>query len=332
MKTLKWRIQVIGALKLLLLILFLACLYFDNLLDVVGIFIFFGIIIEVLAFICVDTPIIKAERILDELSRGVNDTNDNSLELDKKIEKAFLWLRDTSSREYRMQMLRKEAELNELQNQINPHFLYNTLESIRGEALLEGADEIADMTEALGSFFRYSISRKRSIVTLEEEIKNVQNYFLIQKFRFGDRINMSVDIEDEAINKLLIPKLTVQPVVENAIFHGLETWIETGQINISIGKTDQRLVIVVSDDGKGMKEDVVLKLNERLDKGIDWERDESENSKRGIALDNVNQRIKLKFGEKYGLHIYSTLNLGTDVVITLPALEELKDGENADIE
>ena len=278
-----------------------------------------------LQMVLVHVPVGKADRTLEKLYQksledsGGQDTQ--TMEINDKMEYVFQYLQESMNREYRAKVLKKQAELNALQSQINPHFLYNTLESIRGEALIEGMDEIADMTEALGNFFRYSISSKGSLVTLEDELNNIQNYYLIQKFRFGERINLKVDMEDrDAIIGFRMPKLIIQPIVENAIFHGLENKIGKGTITISIAVTDQRLVLVISDDGSGIREDKLLEMNERLQKGIDFS-ERTEDGGSGIALYNVNQRIKLCFGDEYGIHVYSMLDNGTDVVITLPVVD-----------
>lgn len=120
---------------------------------------------------------------------------------------------------------KKHAEYLALQNQINPHFLYNTLEGIRSEALIEGIDSVAEMTEALSTFFRYTISSVERLVTLEDELGNIENYYTIQQFRFGDRLDLEIEFDMEDPNEVLkikIPKLTLQPIVENSIFHGIE--------------------------------------------------------------------------------------------------------------
>lgn len=216
---------------------------------------------------------------------------------------------------------KKQAEYLALQNQINPHFLYNTLEGIRSEALFAGIDGVAQMTEALASFFRYTISNVEHLVTLEEELGNVENYFIIQQFRFEDRLNISIHIDNEDERELLIakiPKLTLQPIIENSIYHGLEQKLGPGMVRIKIEGTESRLIITVSDNGLGMSEENLMKLNKKLRAvSIDEMQPEME-AAGGIALVNVNSRIKLLFGDEYGLYIYSTLNEGTDVEITIP--------------
>ena len=218
----------------------------------------------------------------------------------------------------------KQAEYLALQNQINPHFLYNTLEGIRSEALYAGIDGVARMTEALSSFFRYTISNVEHLVTLESELKNVKNYYIIQQFRFEDRLKMTIDMDNEEESELLIakiPKLTLQPIIENSIYHGLEQKLGQGTVRIKIEGTKNRLIITVSDNGLGISEDKVKEMNKKL-RAVSIDDMQSDNSRGGIALANVNSRIKLLFGDEYGLYIYSTLNEGTDVEITIPYITE----------
>lgn len=216
---------------------------------------------------------------------------------------------------------KKKSEYLALQNQINPHFLYNTLEGIRAEALIAGVDSIAEMTEALATYFRYTISQVNNLVTLEEELANVENYYYIQQFRFGSKLDLRIryDCEDEEEALMCqLPKLTLQPIVENSIYHGLEQKIEKGHLDIKITMTDKHLIIMISDDGVGMEKGQVKAMNEKLRALRLEEEDSEETGKRGgIAVKNVNNRIKLLFGEEYGIYIYSQPDVGTDVEITL---------------
>lgn len=223
---------------------------------------------------------------------------------------------------------RKQAEYLALQNQINPHFLYNTLEGIRSEALIAGLDSVAEMTEALAAFFRYTISQVENLVTLEDELANIETYYYIQQFRFGDRLALNIVYDhDEDMNELDIlrcrlPKLTLQPIVENSIYHGIERKIGRGHLVIRIGVSDQRLRIRVSDDGLGMSEEKLHRLNETLRSlSLDAETG-NETKKGGIAVVNVNNRIKLLFGEEYGISVCSHEGTGTDVMIDLPVVRE----------
>ena len=215
----------------------------------------------------------------------------------------------------------KHAELLALQNQINPHFLYNTLEAIRGDALCEGIDSIADTTEALSTFFRYTITDTGNLVSVEDELENVENYFKIQQYRFGDKLDMRVNFPDDyaRILECKLPKLTLQPVVENAIFHGLEAKAEGGVIIISLEMTEKKLLINIHDDGIGIDEEELIKINQRLEI-TSGPLTEEKRKRGGIALPNVSRRIKLLFGDEYGIHIYSIPNLGTEVRISVPII------------
>lgn len=221
-----------------------------------------------------------------------------------------------------MDLNKRQAQYLALQNQINPHFLYNTLESIRGEALIAGMDNIADMTEALAKFFRYTITKVENLVSVEEELDNCETYFLIQKYRFGSRLQLHILYEEESRESIMnckIPKLTLQPILENSIIHGTELKIGTGNLTIQFEQTDKRLIIRISDDGAGMDEQTLAKLNRQLGRGGRALTDQEE-KRGGITLVNVNNRIHLLFGEEYGMHIYSIKGKGTDVEVTLPVV------------
>ena len=217
-----------------------------------------------------------------------------------------------------------------MQSQINPHFLYNTLECIRGQALIDGNMEIAKMVEALSAFFRYSISRKGNLVTLRDELANIENYMLIQRYRFNNRFSMEViiDEEDEEAYNFMIPRLIIQPIVENAIFHGLEEKLEGGKVTIEVIVTDQNLILTISDNGKGMDSKKLKELNARIQMdNVDLDEEEKRNHRNtGIALPNIHKRIRLLFGEEYGVNVYSTVGQGTDVEITIPVNDKNSQG------
>ncbi len=223
-----------------------------------------------------------------------------------------------------IQLSTKQAELLALQNQINPHFLYNTLEAIRGDALCAGMDSIANTTEALATFFRYTITETGNLVTVQDELDNIDNYFKIQQYRFGEKFTMNVDFPaEEDVGKLLslkLPKLTLQPIIENAIFHGLESKAEGGSINISFDTSECNLLISIRDDGIGIAEEKLDEINYKLEHVTLHRTNEKPGQKGGIALFNVARRIKLLFGEDYGFHIYSISGLGTDVRIKIPII------------
>ena len=189
---------------------------------------------------------------------------------------------------------KRQAQYRALQNQINPHFLYNTLDGIRSEAFL---------------------------VTLEEELENCRTYFKIQQYRFGDRIRLEIvrDMSDwEEIRGALIPKLTLQPVLENSIIHGTELKLGEGVTRIVVERTRRRLVILVRDNGVGMEEEQLHELNRKLSQGLQEPDTSAHGTQGGVALANVNNRIRLIFGEEYGMHVYSLIGQGTDVEISIP--------------
>lgn len=212
----------------------------------------------------------------------------------------------------------KQAEYLALQNQINPHFLYNALEAIRADALLADCEEIAETTEALATFFRYTISNVREYVTFSDELDNAENYFTIQRCRFGDKLSLELEMENENLLEARMPKLILQPLVENAVSHGLEGKIEHGTVRIIVENSDKTLFLRVKDDGVGMSAEQVERLNAQFageTGGIG-----AAQPRGGIALRNVNSRIRLMFGEDYGLRLFSAAGVGTECCVTLPLL------------
>lgn len=218
--------------------------------------------------------------------------------------------------EYSMEMLKKQAELNALQSQINPHFLYNTLDSIRGQLMMEGMCESADILESLSNLFRYSISLA-TYNTLEQELDNVENYMRIMRYRFGSRFTLfkKIDYSCDYILNCEIPKLTLQPIVENAIKHGLEKKESGGVIIIRAFISDAGLHISVEDNGVGINTTILDELNKKFSEGSPVQFANGS----GIALVNVNERIRLLYGDQYGLYVNSIENVGTEVHILLPA-------------
>jgi len=182
---------------------------------------------------------------------------------------------------------------------------------------------VADMTEALATFFRYTISKVENLVSVEEELQNCETYFSIQQYRFGERLSLSVECDEQDKKEIYgcrIPKLTMQPILENSIIHGTECKIGSGHLKICLVRSERRLLIRISDDGVGIDADILEQMNERLEKSSGAFAVSGEKSGSGIALINVNNRIRLLFGEEYGLHVFSMPGVGTDVEIMLPAI------------
>ncbi len=222
-----------------------------------------------------------------------------------------------------LRILRKRVEYTALQSQIDPHFLYNTLDSIRSRALVDGNGEIASMTEILSKFFRYCISNGESFIKIREEVNHIRNYYYIQKYRFEDKISMEVRVPEEELLDGYIPKMTLQPLVENAMIHGLEQVTGKGKITVILEKTDKKVIIYIEDNGAGMSVEQLNRLNEKLRQPlIDANREGGRHA--GIALANVNARIRLTCGEEYGIHYRSAFGKGAQAVLTLPYIDEFE--------
>lgn len=253
-----------------------------------------------------------AEEIIQYFINSRNTESDNENKQQRK---------KLTTEQLAFEITKAESALISLQQQINPHFLYNTLETIRGQALDENAEDIANMIEILARLFRYNVSRSREFTTIKEELENVRDYMTIQNYRFSGRFRLVEEYENsgELLTSFYIPILTLQPIVENAIHHGLEKLTGSGCVTIRIFTTQDKLIISVNDDGVGIKKEDLIKINEQLKLAVSPHADISRNARHsGIALLNVHQRIRLFYGEKYGLNIISTQGVGTTVEIVLP--------------
>lgn len=240
---------------------------------------------------------IKSDNEIGELAKAFNlMTNrvNNLVNQNKKIEKN-----------------KRKNELRALQAQINPHFLYNTLDSIIWMAESKNYKAVVTMTSALAKLFRISISKGEQYITVAEEIEHVENYLKIQKIRYGDHLDYHIDVEED-IKQNKIIKLIIQPIVENAIYHGIKNVPGGGMIDISVKKYDNKILITIADDGVGMSEqeiNLLFSKDQELPK---------EKKLGGVGVRNVDNRIKLYYGEDYGLEIESEIYEGTTVKAWLP--------------
>lgn len=219
---------------------------------------------------------------------------------------------------------KRKQEFDTLQSQINPHFLYNTLDIIVWMIENEKPDQAVKAVTALARFFRISLSRGKSIITVKDELEHVRNYLMIQHMRFKNRFSYTIEAEDEVL-ELASLKLMLQPLVENAIYHGMEFVDGDGEIFISAWKEGEDLYLKVSDNGLGMTEEQVARLFSDMP-----HTGSSRGS--GIGVKNVNERIRLYFGSEYGLSIESEPDEGTVVTIHLPAVaySEIRQKEEHD--
>lgn len=236
-------------------------------------------------------------------------TDDEIGHLSMKFNQMMDRIRNLKEQVIEEQEDKRKYELQALQAQINPHFLYNTLDSIIWMAETNDSNIVA-MTEALAKLFRISLNKGNEEISLERELEHVKNYLIIQSMRYADKFTYEISAEP-GVERCRTIKLILQPIVENCIYHGIKKKRGTGKITIRAYRREQNLIIEVSDDGCGMPEEICRKI---LSDEI-----ESENiSGSGIGVKNVNERIQLRFGKKYGLSYSSEEGIGTTVTYVLP--------------
>lgn len=208
----------------------------------------------------------------------------------------------------------KEVEFKMLASQINPHFLYNTLETIRMKARMNHQDEIEELVKMLAKIMRRNIRVRGQMVSLESEIELIENYLKIQSYRFGDRIRSEVVVEKAVNRDVMVMPLIIQPFVENAFVHGLEAVAENGVLQIHIYKEENEIFITVKDNGAGMNYYELANLRYYLNQ----QETAGNQPPIGIGVSNVNQRLKMKYGEQYGVKIDSQPGEGTIITIHFP--------------
>lgn len=216
-------------------------------------------------------------------------------------------------RENELLLLEKEAQINALQQQINPHFLYNTLDSIKWMAFRAGAGDISNMVSSLSTLLRGSIVGGKEVVTIAEELKYTECYLYIQKIRFREKLNINWACDPDVLQRKTI-KFILQPLVENAIQHGLELKMGEGRLAITVCRAERGIEFSVTDDGCGISEEKLMEINEILISGRRLEAD-------SIGICNVQQRLRLRYGGGYGLTIASKTGEGTCVRMTIPEIE-----------
>lgn len=336
--TKRWKYLSFRVAAMLLLWVILAVLGALSILPLFALLAGFAALLTI-AWFLIALPYFRTEKTIDLFLQGYAFSASEmagSKAISPGMELLFEQLQDILSPTKLFQLNKRQAQYLALQNQINPHFLYNTLESIRSEALAAGLDDLAAMTEALATFFRYTITKVENLVSVEEEVNNCETYFSIQQYRFGDRLKLEIQCcpEDrEEIYRCRVPKLTMQPILENSIIHGTELKVGTGHLTIHLERTEKRLLILISDDGMGMDEETLINLNGKLGKGnlSIAKQEQEQGAKGGLALANVDNRIRLLFGDEYGLHVFSIPGVGTDVEITLPAISSDREIKNSEV-
>lgn len=245
----------------------------------------------------------------DEIGFLANGLNQMTLELQNHIQKVYI-----------AEIRQREAEIEALKTQIEPHYLYNTLDVIRMTAITKDDQETAEMIDGLSGQLKYLIGGARDMVTLQAELDSVRNYFKIIKIRYENRFSLEVDVPEELL-ELKVPQLILQPVVENAVKHGLKPKEEgEGVVAIQGMKSEDRLEITVMDNGIGMTEEKMADVQQLLDSQDTVKHAKSKRA--SIGLKNVYDRIKLIFGDAYSMEISSFEGIGTIVKYKLPVIEE----------
>lgn len=249
------------------------------------------------------TPIEGTDEIA-ELYREVEKMRDDNRELMKKIV-------EEQVQKEKIHTKQREVEFKMLASQINPHFLYNTLETIRMKAKINKEPEIEELVKMLAKIMRRNIQVSDKKVTLKSEVQLIEYYLKIQNYRFGDRIHSQVIVDDDVDQDAKVLPLIIQPFVENALVHGLESSEDGGNLTVHVSRDVGVIVVTIEDDGVGMDYYQLGKLRYAINSG--------EAAEKGhIGVSNVNQRLKLQYGEQFGVTVDSTLGKGTKITIMMP--------------
>ena len=268
-------------------------------------------------------PIFKLKRLMKQAESGDLTVrfnfqhNDEIGELGQSFNHMIARIDQLIQMVYVEQENKRTAEMKSLQEQIKPHFLYNTLDTISWMARDYDAEDIVRLVDALTNMFRIGLSHGKDIITVKEEITHVSNYLYIQKIRYKDKLNYVIHV-DESLYAIEVPKLILQPLVENAIYHGVKAKRGGGTITITGVPEGENLVFTVQDDGAGMLQEKVEELNRRMSERSVLDEQKS------FGLFYIRERIQLCYGKGYGVHVESTLGEGTRVTITLPLYQKPK--------
>ncbi|MGG4404106.1 sensor histidine kinase [Paenibacillus amylolyticus] len=292
-----------------------------NLVTLAIVIVLFAAVISIFLSHVITTPIKKLLRNISLVEKGQFEqvepigSRDEIGHLSIRFNRMSHELKRLVERMQQEEIEKAKAEMRALHDQIKPHFLYNTLGSVKWIASMQQADKIVEMTDALISMLRYATKSDGTLVTIREELDNITNYVTIQNVRYYDCIQMRYEIEDRLLNYRM-PKMILQPIVENAIFHGLAELEEDGIITIRIQSQLDEVVIQVCDNGVGMDHHTMQNLME--------EKSGEGTGTNGIGLHNVQRRIQLHFGKSYGIQVESKIGEGTIFSILLPAIIEAK--------
>lgn len=279
----------------------------------------FAVILAIFFTKSIVNPITKLRRLMKRTEEGNLDCYFNSKykdeigELGESFNNMLREIKNLISLVQIEEKNKRKAEINTLQAQIKPHFLYNTLDTIQWMAQEHDAEDIVEMVGNLTNLLRIGLNNGDEIIKLKKEIEYVESYLVIQKTRYEDKLNYEINVDDTILDHNVI-KLILQPLVENAIYHGIKEKRGKGKITITGGIEDNKIHIKITDNGIGIKEDKLKEINKLLREG------HSSNSKIGYGIFNVNERIKLNYGEEFILSYSSVYGQGTSVDIWHPIL------------
>jgi two-component system sensor histidine kinase YesM len=233
-------------------------------------------------------------------------------------------IRELLASKVREQENLKKAELKALQAQINPHFLYNTLDTIVWMSEANQPQQVIEIVKALSSFFRIALSRGKDWIPIRQEIEHVRSYLLIQKIRYRDILDYEIEVDEDILDGTIL-KLTLQPIVENALYHGIKNKRNGGIIRVQARKAENDLVLLnVQDDGVGFTPYKLAQIRTAFTN----DSDEILQSESGFGLENVNKRIQLYYGKQYGLTIESQYQEGTSVTVAIPLQEDMDSAQS----
>ena len=259
-------------------------------------------------------PMMKMMNVIKKAEQGdltvrtEVSTNDEVGQLGASLNNMIAEMQNLIDRLVKEEQEKKEVELEALHAQINPHFLYNTLNTIKWMAKIQGNNSVSRAIVALVKLLRVSTNLGRDMITLKEEIEYVNNYIVIQKLKYNEAINMTYDIDDTCMD-VMMPKLILQPIVENAIIYGISDEHKDINIVIKSFKKESEMFIEITDDGPGMGSEIVEEI-------LKYKSDKNRFSK--VGLNNINQRIKLYYGDDYGLRIETSKGMGTKIIVNIP--------------
>lgn len=280
-----------------------------------------AIVLSIVLSLRFSRPIKRLRKSMQAVERGDFDirvdiqSSDEIGELGKDFNIMISEIRTLIKQNNLQQELKRKSELKALQMQINPHFLYNTLESVIWMAEGRKEQEVITMVSSLARLFRLSLGKGKEIIDIRSEIEHVGHYLTIQKIRYKDKLDYEITVDPDILD-LKTVKIILQPLVENAIYHGIKHKASPGKVTVSGKRTARGVELAVHDDGIGMSREALSRLSNP---------NEHSGSGGGLGVRNVDERIKLYFGKEYGLDFESAEDKGTTVFVRLPALEEAEE-------